>query len=362
MLKYFEIIDAEPSTYFELNRSYDEDILMFAESIKSWAPVTMKSSVSCIKTFLMYNNVEINPRTKYDLRELCKGPRAISQEWIPTRADLKKILSYGNVKHKALFLTIASSGMRPGEAVRITLGDIYLDETPARIEIPYDITKTKEVRTTFISSEAKSYVNQWLKVRKDYLKSAKSRSTLYPKLEDDNRVFPFLGTALREMWHLVTNKAGYDALDERNGKNKKRHKMTPHKLRKFFRTSLSDAGIPFDIMEALMGHKQGVEAVYRRYSPNQLKQWYLKGEPNLLVFEKPANQEDIDDMKNQLETLTKQMSSIIEFQKRITTAKLEDEEGIPIITCTLFSPGSLVIILQYFPINLSMVLSAMLKQ
>ena len=322
LLKYFKNINTNSNTYFKSGRDYDADMVVFAESIEGWAPATKKSAVSCVKNFLMYNDVELSPKTKYDLRERCKGPSAISQERVPTRKELKEILSFGTVKHKSLFLTMASSGMRPGEAVRISLDDIHLDENPVRIEIPYDITKTKESRTTYISSEAKHYLKQWLKIRKKYLESGRNTADI-----TDKRIFPFDSQTLGDMWNGLTEKAGYDMLDTRNGHNRKRHQMTPNKLRKFFKTSLSNANIPFEVVEALMGHKEGMSAVYRRYSIDQLKDWYLKGESNLLIFEMPQNQEMIDDMKNRLDLLSKQMEEFIEFEHRVASTELRDEKG-----------------------------------
>jgi integrase len=301
----------DPSKYFKEKRDYDSDVLKFVDSIKSWAPATKKSCVSCIKNFYKFNNIRLLPKTEYLLKERCKGPKAVSQEKVPTKNELKEILSYGGVRHRAVFLSMASSGMRPGEIIQINLSDIHLDETPARIEVAYDITKTQQSRTTFISSEAKAYVKQWLKIREPYIKSAVKRSTLYPKVEDDSRVFPFTDTSLRQMWLGILNKAGYASLDERNGKNRQRHKMTPHKLRKFFKTQMSDGGIPIEISEDLMGHSSGVNATYRRPTPNQLKNWYLKGEENLLIFEQPANQDDIDSLKNQMGVMQSQLEQLI---------------------------------------------------
>ena len=62
-----------------------------------------------------------------------------------------------------------------------------------------------------------------------------------------------------------------------------------------------------------MGHIEGVSCVYRRFSENQLRGWYLKGEPSLLVFEVPVNQQEIDDMKTKMEILQNQMMQILEF-------------------------------------------------
>jgi len=42
--------------------------------------------------------------------------------------------------------------------------------------------------------------------------------------------------------------------------------------------------VPKEIVEALMGHEEGLSYAYRRYSLDQIKEWYLKGEPHLYVF------------------------------------------------------------------------------
>ena len=110
---------------------------------------------------------------------------------VPKNKDLKEILSYGNVSHKALFLTMATSGIRPGEAISITFNDVYLDENPARIQVPFASTRTKESRTTFISSEAKHWLTQWLKIRTKYIKSKRNKVP-----SDDERIFPFTNTTM----------------------------------------------------------------------------------------------------------------------------------------------------------------------
>jgi integrase len=282
------------------------------------------------KTYIVKKDIENyfnDNRNEYLLGEIQRGPKAVTIEIVPDTKILKEILSYGDVLSKALFLTMASSGMRPGEAISLTFDDIELNQTPVKINVPYQATRTKEPRITFISSEAKYWVEQWLKVRDKYLQSGRNKFK-----EDSNLIFPLSYENLREKWNLVTSKAGYDDCDNRNGKIKNRHKLTPQKLRKFFKTTLSDAGIPFEVTESLLGHEEGMSPVYRRYTENQLKDWYLKGEEALLIFEKPVNQEEIDDLKSEMTKLQGQLKSILEFQRRVTEVDLEDEidkEGNP---------------------------------
>jgi hypothetical protein len=77
--KYFEVIETEPNNYFSKRRKYNEDVLKFANAIGDWAPATKKSSIACLKNFLMYNDVEISPKVKYELKERCHGPKTISR-------------------------------------------------------------------------------------------------------------------------------------------------------------------------------------------------------------------------------------------------------------------------------------------
>ena len=49
--------------------------------------------------------------------------------------------------------------------------DIHLNEDPVRIIVRGEHTKTKNSRTAFVSQEAKEAIEEWLKVRDDYLRS-----------------------------------------------------------------------------------------------------------------------------------------------------------------------------------------------
>ena len=61
-------------------------------------------------------------------------------------------------------------------------------------------------------------------------------------------------------------------------------------LRKFFQSSMKYSGVPDDLVEALIGHGDGMDNAYRRYSPMQIADMYEKGEPELLLNVSAQNQ------------------------------------------------------------------------
>jgi integrase len=92
---------------------------------------------------------------------------------VPSNAELRRILSHMDVKGKSLFLVLASSGMRIGEALRLKVEDVDLTSDPPKINIRGEYTKTGNPRIAFISFEARESLEEWLKNREGELKLPK---------------------------------------------------------------------------------------------------------------------------------------------------------------------------------------------
>ena len=78
-------------------------------------------------------------------------------------------------------------------------------------------------------------------------------------------------------------------------------------LRKFFRTKLG-AVIPVDVAEALMGHEGYLTDVYRRYTTEQLAEFYQQGESALLVF---TEAEEVSKLRLEVDAQTKQLQVMV---------------------------------------------------
>jgi integrase len=120
-LIYKEKVDPIEYTdkYFREDRDYEKDVLTYFRTRAKFAPVSFKREISVIRMFLDEGRVTLRKSFWKKIRRLKKGSRAISQDRIPSRMELKRILLHMPIHGKALFLLLVSSGMRLGEASRL---------------------------------------------------------------------------------------------------------------------------------------------------------------------------------------------------------------------------------------------------
>ena len=308
--RFFNGIDSDPDTYFNENRDYEADVKQFHHDLIDNPPKTIYTALTVVRVFLSENDIELPTKFWRGIRNRTKGSRAVTDDKVPSNLELKKILSHADVRARAFFLTLASSGMRIGEACQIKINDVDLDSNPSTIHMRAEYTKSGNKRICFISDEARDAINAWLIHRDRYLITACRRSKAFEgyhkrkekKSPDDKRLFPFSKGTATDVWNRLLKNAEFGDVDERT----KVHKMHPHTLRKFFRTRLS-LNVPLDVVEALMGHEGYLTAAYRRYSPEQLGELYLNGMPNLAVFEAPV---DLTDIQQQLSEKDEQIKEL----------------------------------------------------
>jgi hypothetical protein len=158
--------------------------------------------------------------------------------------SLKEALNQCDLKGRALFLFLASSGTRVGEALQITLDDLNLEADPPTVLVRQQYTKAGAQYYTFLTTEAKEALSKWLKVREAYIQSALNRGRGLSKTAPgrgvknsvDDRIFPFSNTVAEE-----------------------------------------------NVVEAWAGHTGYIDDAYRRYTRQQLAELYKKAEPYLLI-------------------------------------------------------------------------------
>jgi len=311
--------------YFAGKRDYEEDMRNFLASVKKMAPKTVKQRLSAVRVFLLENDVELPQKFWRRLRGRVRGNRALTLDKVPNNLQLRRIMMHLPIQGKSLFLCLASSGMRIGEALQLRLGDLDLDADPARVNIRGEYTKSGNSRVTFISKESSEVVEEWLKVREEYLESASARSR-YDKSTEDPRLWPFSAVNARHVWNIGLSKTGNGGRDQMT----RIRQMHPHTLRKFFRTKLG-AVIPVDVVEALMGHEGYLTEVYRRYTMEDLARFYKQGEPALLVFTEAEEvgklRAEVEDRNKQLQTRVNGLTAEnLELKTRFSRMELEHVE------------------------------------
>jgi len=225
--------------------------------------------------------------------------------------------------------------MRIGEALQLRLRDVDLEKRMITIRGEY--TKTGNSRYVFFSEEAADMLKDWLKHREEYQDIA-VRKSRFKNSAGGDLLFPFSYVNAMQIWTNAVKKNGSFERDSSTG----RLTLHPHCLRKFFRTKLGEV-IPVDVVEALMGHEGYLTEVYRRYSTEDLKKEYDKGEHVLSVFTDRAK---IGELEQRIESKDKAMNEIIqglvrenmELKQHMEAVDKQVKEFAPVIKALLEDP------------------------
>ncbi|MGO8806869.1 MAG: tyrosine-type recombinase/integrase, partial [Candidatus Bathyarchaeia archaeon] len=269
-------------------RVWFDDLIAYAISLKDSPPKTAIAYVHAAKKFVEDQlDVELSKKQSKKLNDaLPVGSRARTKDGQLTKEILRRILAHCDVKGNALFLFLESSGIRIGEALKLEPSDIDLTQEPVKVRVRGENTKKGDAYDTYISSEAKAALLEWLNVRDSYIATAirrgkalfKSAAGRGVKQVDDKRIFPFSFAIANSMWTHAITKIKLDIKDASTG----RLKFHIHMLRKFFSTQMKAAGLPDAVVQAMIGHS-GYLSEYDRFSQKQKDDFYMQGEPYLLL-------------------------------------------------------------------------------
>ena len=228
-------------------------------------PNTSRVYFSLFKKYLAYMiDAKIHSE---DIQSNIELPKEIEEEPYPLTIDqIKQILQHASFERQALYLTLASSGMRIQESCKVRKRDFVLDHPRLMIKLSGAYTKTKRPRHVFLSREAGEHVKKILN-----------------KLKDDDLVF---GTNADSVKALGNEQDAFKRIRDLCGFNERyesgTHKITIHSFRSFFITRGEKVHEGF--AHCLAGHDRYMKR-YERYSDQELLEAYLKIEPNLLIFE-----------------------------------------------------------------------------
>ncbi|MHA1710207.1 MAG: tyrosine-type recombinase/integrase, partial [Candidatus Baldrarchaeia archaeon] len=161
-------------------RDFVSDFKYFLQKIANRPPKTVKAYVSGVKQFFEDHGFKISEEEWKKIRKrlMPKTSRAVTLDDKPTKEQLRKILNFVDIKAKSLFLFLASSGCRIGEALQLKVSDLDLDADPPRARIRPEYTKGGVGgRVVFMSYEARDAIKDWLRVKKQ-LKKRTPKKTL----------------------------------------------------------------------------------------------------------------------------------------------------------------------------------------
>ena len=196
----------------------------------------------------------------------------------PTSDQARRILSYCNPRLKALIMTIASSGLRPSEALSLKVKNVDFDSRPVRLVIPARLTKGGASRESYVTDETAEAI-------KDCLGDRINDPEAY--LFGFGPDFHMAEKKAIQMFRRVM--AHFPEWDQRIDGHRV-HKFHLYSFRKFFFTNIVGT-IGETAAHALMGHRTYMDTYYKK-PPEERRADYLKCMPNLTIF-KPKT-EDVE--------------------------------------------------------------------
>ena len=289
--------------YLKSNPDGDADLRKFLKALEGRPSKTLNNYVGGVRMFLQDRHVQLDPTAWRKMRRRGFMPKRIHAETKdkkPSKAQLKQILNFADIKCRSLVLFLVSSGARIGETLQLLIEDFHLDADPPSITIKDEYTKGGiGGRTVYFSYEARDAIRDWLKVKDTLNRRGSGESYSGP------RMFPYVSSTARFMFNNACDKAGLGA---RDGKTKRRV-LHLHSLRKFFRTKI---GLDLDMTHALMGHAEYLDDAYLRLEESgEIAKAYKEAMPNVSVY-----QIEDQELRKQASTMEQELDAVVERMEK----------------------------------------------
>lgn len=317
---------------------------------KGYAPKSFHIGISSIRSF--YNAFDIplpsgviKTKKAMPLRE---------NNYVPDREDIVKLLTNApNLREKAIILCMPTSGMGRQEIINLKVEEIQIDaDDIGTIGIRREKAQVDYV--TFLSPEAVHALKAYWAER-DRLAASKENTTLEElkkqkfshaeetlkrrkeiakKLRVTPNAYAFVtyetGDKLSEshfagIFHAMGEELGYD-----DGIKGHYIKTRSHGLRKFFSSTLENAGMPKNKIDFMLGHTpSGNDLAYFHHDIGKLKELYKQYLP-YITFEKKIeirslNTEDGKKLTELEKSLEKKDQELLKANQEILGTKLRLE-------------------------------------
>jgi len=280
-----------------MSKDHDDIQVNTHATFKAKASRSIKLYFTFVKTYLrVVHGVRI---TTEDIKDYVIFPKHRKEARRPVSIDsLKLLFGKCDPERRALYYVLISSGMRLGEALSLKKSNFHIKESPIRVSILADDTKTREARETYISAEAWERVKPIFDFKKD-------GEYLFLKFADIPK-----GVVGEDRYFLrLRDRLG---LTERYN-NSCRAVINIHSFRSYFITKASMKH-GSDYSHAISGHGSYLKE-YIRIPPEERARKYLTLELDLLVESVKVQAEKTKD--SIIENLESQMEELMNKMKRI---------------------------------------------
>jgi integrase len=296
----------------------------FLQQTNNISNSTLKYRIVTLKNFLEFYDVDISPR-KFKLK--VKLPKVVRKtKEALSKEDIIDILNASSdIRLKTYLMLLASTGMRPVEALSIRVKDLDLKSNPSRLFVRGEYTKTRSDRTIFLTQELVNQLTSWLayryrKRRICYSENGKT-VTQYrtPSMKGSDLVFSVhrssgnpnpvnLYVEFRTYFAKTLDRMGKGA---REDGNERRREITLHSFRRFVKTTISDLGYQ-DFSEYFIGHSG---STYWTKKESEKAEIFRKIEPYLTFLNVHQLERQGADIQSKIEALEELNQSFKERDK-----------------------------------------------
>ncbi len=227
-----------------------------------YAPTTINLYLRCVIIWLEDNGYRITRRERRRISAQLPPPYPRIESIELKRKTLRSIYFALPEDVGVLLLVLLASGMRLGEALRLTKEDVDWTQERPEIHIPGTISKTKVPRTTYLTDEAAEALYTYLKYRKDkeetlfVISYARAQRALRIASVETGCTRIVHGDLCGVHWHMT---------------------------RKWFLSRFALAASR-DVAEHIAGHEGYLSRSYRRYTKKQILKQYKRAERKLSIL------------------------------------------------------------------------------
>ncbi len=274
-------------------------LISFRKSLKEkgLSDLTVQTRVAAVKSFYESYDIPV-PKLKGERR------RVITKDCnneVPDKSDLQECLKVCDPLEKAVMLTGISSGLASNEVRSLKLKDFKAGYDPETQIVTLHITrqKTHTRFITFLSPECSTAVWEYLafrdreakaegQKRKNQLEKQRTTEESYlfvvrsvpdEYIETNNEELRKLSeNSIIKMFRSISTKA------RKNTESGAYNAIRSHCMRKYYNSTLINAGCDSFFCEYTMGHAlDGTRRAYFQASPLKLREQYVKYVPYLTV-------------------------------------------------------------------------------
>jgi integrase len=268
------------------------------------APRTIRLSITVVKGYLRHIGIKIDSD---DLKQIVKVPKIYKTREIPLdKGIILRLLRNAKPKLQLAILIAVATGMRIGEITSLRISDVNFSCNPIKVNIRAEVTKTRQARETFLTTESANALNDYLKRHHKWSEDCKDPYILQTYIFGP--VFRQRGDFSRESAVQMLQVEIRDlvrSIPDLNVKNENGSASIHfHAFRKFFRTTVGNA-VGRDFAEALMGHGFYMDTYYQ-LPEEKKREMFLQAEPYITISDFKAVENNFKNLSAQYIQLKKE--------------------------------------------------------